>query len=340
MVAYMTLKLSVVMPVWNTKPEALKRSMKSMLAQKFDDRWEFIIVADEPSEETNKNILSSIKFNHDTGINIIYIDNSVRQGLSRSLNQGFAIAKGKYIARMDADDFSFPNRLQTQYDFMETHPEIGISGSAHWMHRHGETYITYYPKNIGEIHSRLMFGPCLAHPTTIFRSDFIKTIYGPYDPNYIHAEDYELWVRCADKTFYGNIDDVLVYIENDGDNVSDRFLAIQEESAKRIRNVAAKKFGFPEPYEDHGKWITDIYTINESKNIFPKEFFNHDIANHWYRYCQNFRAREGISAWFLFWNHPLSKYSDLTLKQKIKFLGACMIKWNMEDRMKKQLKPN
>lgn len=320
----MTPSISVVMPVWNIKENKLIRSIESILTQTFTD-FEFIIVADEPTKGV-QHICNQFQ-RSDSRITIIY--QMERQGLSRSLNTGIALAKGKYIARMDADDISYPTRLKKQYDFMEAHPEVGISGTNHYMDRKGRTYPTFYLTKEGEMNSRSLFGPVLAHPTVIFRSSFIKNIPGPYDPDFLHAEDYELWVRCIGKTKMTNLEEILVYIENDGDNVSDRFLAIQEETAVRIRNIAASKFGFPVNNGDFVKWLEDLYSTNEEKKIFPQEFFRRELGRYWYFYCLNHSAFNGLSAWKLYRSHPLYKYSYVSIGMKLKFLGACLIKWRM-----------
>src|SRR5271157_833130 len=186
-----TPEISVVMPVWNAKLKKLIRANDSVLGQSFRD-FEFIIVVDEPDECTSELLTDYVL--KDKRVKVF--SNPVRQGLVAALNKGIALSHGKYIARMDSDDQCCPGRLQKQYDFMESHPEVGISGTAFRLKDYrGHTWDGRYPVNdTASLCSRLMFSPCFGHPTVIFRSNFIKSIPGPYDPSFIYAEDYELWV--------------------------------------------------------------------------------------------------------------------------------------------------
>src|SRR3989337_2996755 len=113
-------KVSVIMSVYNGERH-LRESVDSILNQTFQD-FEFIIINDG-SKDQSKYILESYK---DERIKLIHNKN---MGLTKSLNIGISIAKGKYIARQDADDISEPERLKTQYDFMEANPGLGLIGS-------------------------------------------------------------------------------------------------------------------------------------------------------------------------------------------------------------------
>ena len=121
-------EISVVMSVYNAK-ETVAHAVESVLSQTFRN-FEFIIVDDGSSDETSK-ILHSfsddrikiLKNNHN------YID---------SLNIGMSHAKGRFIARMDADDYMHPDRLRFQVNFMKTHTDIDICGT--WMQTYGRFY--------------------------------------------------------------------------------------------------------------------------------------------------------------------------------------------------------
>lgn len=116
----MSISVSVVMSVFNTG-NYLKESIESILNQTFKD-FEFIIINDGSTDRS----LEIIKSYNDDRIILINQENT---GLAAALNNGIAIAKSDYIARMDADDISLPNRLKLQYEFMENHPECVAVGS-------------------------------------------------------------------------------------------------------------------------------------------------------------------------------------------------------------------
>ena len=99
----------------------LDEAIDSILTQTFTD-FEFIVI-DDASSDDSLHIINSYK-----DARIIVLQNTKNIGLTKSLNLGIAKAKGKYIARMDADDISMPKRLEKQFDFMEEHPEFAFVG--------------------------------------------------------------------------------------------------------------------------------------------------------------------------------------------------------------------
>ena len=113
--------ISIVMPTYNTPLEYLKESVESVLKQTFAD-FELLVVDDGSTEMQGVEWIQTLK---DRRVRLIRCPHDFID----SLNRGIAESKGRYIARMDADDLMLPNRLQVQYDFMEEHPEIDICGS-------------------------------------------------------------------------------------------------------------------------------------------------------------------------------------------------------------------
>ena len=107
--------ISVVMPAYNTPVDILREAVESILNQSFSE-YEFIIVDDDSTKTETISYLNSLE---DTRIRIIR--NEANVGATKSLNIGFKAAKGQYIARMDSDDISLPNRLEKQFVFMESH---------------------------------------------------------------------------------------------------------------------------------------------------------------------------------------------------------------------------
>ena len=113
-------KVSVLMPVFNTKEEYLRESIHSILNQTFND-FEFIIINDGSVNNAEDVILS-------------YCDNRIKyfeqdnHGLVYTLNRGISLCNGEYIARMDSDDISLPERFARQVEILERNPEIGIVG--------------------------------------------------------------------------------------------------------------------------------------------------------------------------------------------------------------------
>ena len=118
---YNDILVSVIMPVYNGALY-LREAIDSILSQTHTN-LELIIINDG-SNDNSEEIILSYEDNR-----IRYIINEKNSGICVTLNKGLDIAKGKYIARMDCDDISCPERLQMQIEYMEQNPSIGVLGS-------------------------------------------------------------------------------------------------------------------------------------------------------------------------------------------------------------------
>jgi glycosyltransferase involved in cell wall biosynthesis len=150
-------------------------------------------------------------------------------GLAAALNVGIAriLPLGyKYIARMDADDVAYPERLARQIAFLEQNPQVGIVGSAARFidETTGETIMWYRPPLTHEdIRRRLYFNNCFVHPTWVIRADVLVRV-GAYSEKYPAAEDYEFIRRISAQVELANIPDYLLdyRISSTGISVSKR----------------------------------------------------------------------------------------------------------------------
>ncbi len=196
-------KISVIMAVYNGMP-FLKEAVKSILDQSYRN-LEFIVVNDASTDDTLK-YLNGLK---DKRIKII--NNSENLGLAASLNKALAFAKGEYIARMDADDISLPNRLETQLRYLEDHPQIALCGCwAELINEKGAKIgAKRYPSQPEKIKSTLLHYPCIIHPTFFASRKFYTELKG-YDPKFDFAEDYELLMRARNKFKMANINKTLL----------------------------------------------------------------------------------------------------------------------------------
>lgn len=182
--------ISVIMPVYNTEKEYLVQSIQSILNQTFIE-FEFIIV-DDGSDTKTKEVIRNFE-----DPRIKYITNECNQGLPKSLNIGIRNSHGKYIARMDSDDVSLPQRLQEQFLFMEEHPEVTISWTvAQVMNQ--KKYIGFMSeRSREEAQVELIFDNLpVIHPTVIFRRDFLQQHHLEYSNCIVNTEDFEFWTRC------------------------------------------------------------------------------------------------------------------------------------------------
>ena len=205
--------ISVIMPVYNAE-RFLKQAVESILNQTFDD-FEFLIIDDNSSDNTRE-IIRSYKDNR-----IKLITNPVRVGFTNSLNQGLKIAQGEYIARMDSDDISEPDRFLKQINFLKNNPDIGVCGS--WIKVIDENNNILQKSKLPLTHKlivwNLFFNDCIAHPSVIFRRH-IMGIPILYNPQFETAEDYELWIRMSKITKIENIPEYLLKYRIHGKNIS------------------------------------------------------------------------------------------------------------------------
>ena len=196
--------ISVVMSVFNTEMY-LNKSIESILKQSYKN-FEFIIIDDGSTDSSLSIILNYMK--KDKRMVLISREN---KGLPYSLNEGIDKSKGKYIARMDADDISLSTRLAEQIEFMEKNNEIGIVGT--WIEIFGNNIsnkISKHPKYHNELNVRLLFSVCFAHPTVMIRKKVIDDYKLRYNEEYVIAQDYELWSRMEKVTRMANIQKVLL----------------------------------------------------------------------------------------------------------------------------------
>lgn len=195
--------VSVVMGVFNEE-KVIARSLQSIINQSFVD-WELIVVDDGSTDQSREIIESFISQDN----RIILIQNKTNLGHSTSLNVGMAIAKGKYIARMDADDESLPKRLESQTTFLELHPDIDILGTAAvYIDGQGQTLKEMvFPQWHEDILAKMLRTSPFAHPTIMMKRDFVE-VMGGYDVSHTRGEDHDLWLRSRGIGKFHNLPEI------------------------------------------------------------------------------------------------------------------------------------
>jgi glycosyltransferase involved in cell wall biosynthesis len=180
-------KISVIMPVYNGE-RYLKEALESILNQTFTD-FELIIINDGSTDASEKTIKSF------TDKRIVYLDNGKNLGLAASFNAGIDAARGAYIARMDSDDVSVPERFEKQVSYLERKPHVGIMGSSIIIiNELGHKIATHLrPKTHKEIKFSSLFSSPMYHPTVMGRAEIFKSHH--YNETFSNSEDYELWSR-------------------------------------------------------------------------------------------------------------------------------------------------
>jgi len=184
--------VTVLMAVRNGLPY-VEEAVESVLRQTFQD-FELVIVEDASTDGTRERLRTF------TDPRIRLVCNDSQQGQTRSLNRGLELAQGRLVARIDADDICFPDRLETQVRFLDRNPKIAVVGSR-WiglspsgkpLGTRGNTL-----SDDGSFLGRLLRGDCpLYHTTVMFRKEAVEQA-GGYDAAFKIGQDYDLWARMA-----------------------------------------------------------------------------------------------------------------------------------------------
>ncbi len=205
--------ISVLMSVFNGE-EWLKETINSILDQS-ENNFEFIIINDGSTDNTYK-VLESYD---DDRLVIIHQKN---MGLTKSLNRGLELARGKYIARIDADDQSESDRLQKQLMFLDENPDIVLVGSnALLIDEAGENIgKTNLPLSHYELIADLeAFKPVFVHSSIFFRKEEIMGI-GGYNDRFIKSQDSDLFLRLSQSFNLANLEESLVKLRITVDSIS------------------------------------------------------------------------------------------------------------------------
>lgn len=220
-------KVSVLLSVFNGE-SFIKAAIESILNQTFQD-FEFVIVDDASSDKT----LEIIKSFKNTKIRVFQNQNN--KGLTKSLNRGLSECSGKYIARLDADDRSYPERLQRQVAFLESHPEIGLVLTGYkTVQENTKKGIPVSPDpDPLYLNWCLLFNNKVRHSTVMFRKEIVDQLDG-YDESFQLAQDYDLWSRMVSVTKFGILPDILGEMNEPLTSYSMRYLNTQMEASSAI----------------------------------------------------------------------------------------------------------
>ena len=183
-------QVSIIMPVYNTALY-LREAMDSMLSQTFTD-FELIVLND-CSPDNAEEILDTYD-----DPRIVRYKGEKNVGLSNVLNIGIEMARGKYIARMDSDDISLPNRLQVQVDYLEAHPEIDLVSVGIQLFGDKEE-IWVREQDFEELKICALFYSPVLHASSMWRKDAFENQGLRFRQEMVPSEDYDLWTRALVK---------------------------------------------------------------------------------------------------------------------------------------------
>ncbi len=206
-------KVSVLIPLYKTETSHLREAIQSILDQSFGD-FELLLLDDCPEDDRSAVVAT---FNDPR---IRYEKNEKNLGISPSRNKLIDMAQGEYLAIMDHDDISLPDRLEKQVAYLEAHPEVGVvSGRQKIM---GTRKCSCYPEQDADIRLSLMSGCALTHSASMLRKSLLTSTGIRYNAHYTPSEDYALWCELMPHTQFHNLQEVILHYRSHASNVSHR----------------------------------------------------------------------------------------------------------------------
>ena len=315
-------RVTVLMPAYNCKAY-LAEAIETILGQSYCD-FEFLII-DDGSSDGSDTLLSSYARRDRR---IVAVFNKANTGLIGALNRGLALARGEYVARMDADDISRSTRLEKQVAFLDSHPNVDVCGC--WLQLFGDSDNTVwsYPEDHRTIRCLLLFHSSMPHATVMFRRSVFFDHHLHYDAGYEHAEDYALWVKASEYIRFANIPEVLYLYRRSGDNVT--LTRGQEKMAtmSRIRREQLRRLGIEFGEDEFAlhelisawgfqpsqvfvrgteSWLYKLRAANNISHMYPEPEFSALLGTKWFECCQA-ASKAGAWAWATFLRSPVSRF--------------------------------
>lgn len=296
--------VSVIMAARNVAP-FITASLKSILGQSLTD-LECIVVDDGSTDQTRE-----ILERHATRDRRLRVVSQEGSGLPAALNAAWAMARGRYLARMDADDISLPRRLEKQATFMEEHPDIDICGT--WSRTFGAfpwRLVRPFPDD-ARIRCEMLFNNPLSHPTVMMRREILDRL-GGYDATVVYGEDYALWAKSLPVARFANIPEILLRYRRHSQQMGNTHAQkTQERENKATQAVMLGALGLaprPEDLDVHfwlsrchayfghppqslaflrcaDAWLHRLKTANAKRSVFPEPHFTHTLARYWFLAC-------------------------------------------------------
>lgn len=310
-------KISVIMPVYNGE-KYISQAIESVLNQTFKD-FELIIINDGSADRSEEIIKSY------SDPRIVYLNNDGNKGLAYTRNRGIEVSRGEYFAWLDCDDIALPERLQTQFDFMEANLDYGLCcTNMSYINMEGEiVQDLVYEINKVPKEWLLIWGNPIAQSSVMIRREVVDKHNFKYDPKYNGTEDYIFWCNLALVSKIHRIEDVLVHyrLHTQGVFQSNKIpllkiaLEISKDYVKSITSETPPLFFqhltiFPEmigkPFEvfnlvEMHNWLNQLKDIASKRwgwNRSVVEKIELDIQNRLYFYYSKISRRQRVQNLF------------------------------------------
>ena len=227
------------MPVYNAE-QYVRTAAESVLSQTFAD-FEFIVI-DDGSTDDSRTILEELA-RRDPRVRLISRPNT---GYTKALNEALSLARGTYVARMDADDISLPDRFQQQVDYLRGHPDTVLVGSRIMtIDPYGiPLYEPDHRQDHDEIDQQLLNGVgwAVVHPVAMMVRQVVADL-GGYRPEMEPSEDLDLFLRLAERGKIANLPSVLLHYRQHIKSVNHTRCEEQNAAARKIITEAYRRRG-------------------------------------------------------------------------------------------------
>lgn len=302
--------VTILLPAYNAE-RFIEEAIASILAQTYRN-FVLLIINDGSSDKT-ESIVENQKDDR-----IQYVKNESNIGLIKTLNKGILLARGKYIARMDADDICAPERIQQQVSFLEKNKDYVMCGSwAKIIDNNG--LVTGRMKRINShalIQANMLFTTPFIHPSVLIRKEVL--LKEKYSEEALHCEDLELWVRLSRNKNYrfANIPNFLLKYRWHDQNISvqnDQFQSIKRKEIikpyilKLIPEATDKNidthfslFGSNKTNDETLNWVKRLLKENDQKNEYDQNSLKALLASR--LLITNIKSRNLPPIFFIFKN--------------------------------------
>lgn len=297
--------VSVLMPCYNVELY-VEEALSSIMRQTYT-HLEIIVINDSSTDNT-LSILETLAL-QDSRIKVV--SNSSNLKLIDTLNKGVEICSGEYIARMDADDISFPDRIERQVAFLEENKDYDIVSTQFYTFKTGVKKKNLYhnPETNEDLRAYLLFRSGICHPAVMIRRTLFSEKKLSFEKEYLHVEDYALWVKAVYVTKLANLADPLLFYRVHDSQVSVVNEQKQLDNKKAVFKIHCEKLGLPltseflDLYssvaecvpiissEEYLRKCEDLIFLIQAKTKANKfcspEYLERLLSLHWLRLCAN-----------------------------------------------------
>lgn len=256
--------ISVLMPAYNAE-KYIREAIDSILAQTFTD-FEFIIINDGSTDKTEELILQN------TDPRIRYYKNDQNLGIVGTLNRGLELCRGKYIARMDADDIALPERFAKQVAHMDANPNLVACGAQYVCF--GEKGFAKSPVQnaiaADDVRVDMLHFSQISHPLIMMRASVFRDTSLRYRQEYYGAEDYKLFTEMLAFGDMDNIPEVLLHYRINENGISVTSAERQQRLSQQIKLEYAAEMG-----------VNTRYTLYDSRRSDDAEIIKEVLKAYW-----------------------------------------------------------